>query len=140
MQQEEESLIRHLEMIQAVITRMARNSFLIKGWAVTLMVGMWVASGRFENPYLYLFALIPTLLFWFLDGYYLWQERLFRGLYDYVRQGRCTERYSMSTQPILNKIDPHLRVICSRTVLPLYAVMVTICFIVFTIVLIGTQN
>ena len=24
-------------------------------------------------------------MFWFLDSYFLWQERLFRALYDYVR-------------------------------------------------------
>ena len=32
-----ESKIAHLEMVQAVITRMAGNSFLIKGWSVTLV-------------------------------------------------------------------------------------------------------
>ena len=30
-------------------------------------------------------ALVPVLFFWGLDGYFLWQERLFRALYDHVR-------------------------------------------------------
>ena len=30
-------------------------------------------------------ALVPVLIFWGLDGYFLWQERLFRALYDHVR-------------------------------------------------------
>ncbi|MEN9503463.1 MAG: hypothetical protein RI964_2748 [Pseudomonadota bacterium] len=29
--------LKHLEMLQQVITRMASNSFLIKGWSITLI-------------------------------------------------------------------------------------------------------
>jgi hypothetical protein len=29
--------IKHLEMIQAVISRLANNSFLLKGWSITLV-------------------------------------------------------------------------------------------------------
>ena len=32
-----EKKIKHLEMIQAVIVRMGNNSFLLKGWSVTLI-------------------------------------------------------------------------------------------------------
>ena len=31
-------------------------------------------------------AFLPVFIFWALDGFYLWQERLFRSLYDYVRE------------------------------------------------------
>ena len=30
-------------------------------------------------------GLVPVLIFWGLDGYFLWQERLFRALYDHIR-------------------------------------------------------
>lgn len=36
-----EKKLTHLEMIQAVITRMAGNSFARKGWAVTLVAGLF---------------------------------------------------------------------------------------------------
>ena len=29
--------------------------------------------------------IIPVVSFWILDGYFLWQERLFRGIYNDVR-------------------------------------------------------
>ena len=29
---------------------------------------------------------MPLLVFWILDAYYLWQERLFRAVYDSIRQ------------------------------------------------------
>ena len=34
--------MKHLEMIQGVISRMANNSFMLKGWAVTLVAGIFV--------------------------------------------------------------------------------------------------
>ncbi|MFI7430587.1 hypothetical protein ACIBPB_26675 [Micromonospora sp. NPDC049836] len=42
-------------------------------------------------------GLVPLLAFWFLDGYYLWQERLFRRLYDDVRRSTSgTDLLSMN--------------------------------------------
>ena len=36
--------LTHLQMIQAVITRMAGNSFLIKGWSVTLVAALFALA------------------------------------------------------------------------------------------------
>lgn len=41
-----ERKINHLGMIQGVINRMASNSFALKGWAVTLVVGIFVLAGK----------------------------------------------------------------------------------------------
>ena len=56
--------IRHLEMIEAVITRMANNSFMIKGWAVTLVAGVFVLSAKDANQGFFMAAYIPIILFW----------------------------------------------------------------------------
>jgi hypothetical protein len=72
-------------MIQAVINRMSVNSFLLKGWAVVLVSALFaLAAGGSEPLFVYL-AYFPAVAFWILDGYFLWQERLFRKLYDRVR-------------------------------------------------------
>lgn len=81
--------IKHLELIETIIERMARNSFLLKGWAVTLIVGILALAGRRENPQFFLIALLPIVMFWGLDSYYLYQERLYRGLYDWVRENEA---------------------------------------------------
>ena len=78
--------MKHLEMIQGVINRMAGNSFMLKGWAVTLVAGFFVLSGKDTNEIYFLIAFVPTVGFWFLDTYYLLQERLYRSLYNTVRQ------------------------------------------------------
>ena len=78
--------LAHLQMIQAVVTRMAQNSFSLKGWSVTLASALLALSTNVPDKTLVrLLALLPLLMFWILDGYFLGQERRFRQLYDSVR-------------------------------------------------------
>lgn len=77
---------KHLEMIQNVITRMANNSFMLKGWAVTLVAGIFALASNDANKIFFLIAYVPIITFWGLDAYYLRQERLYRKLYDDVRK------------------------------------------------------
>ena len=81
---------KHLEFIQGVIDRMGRNSFFVRGWAITLLVGIFVVSatgnGDMGFTIALLFAAFLTLgSFWLLDGYFLAQERRYRKFYDEVR-------------------------------------------------------
>lgn len=81
-----EDRVKHLEMIQAVIARLGSDSFVVKGWAVAVsgvFLGFAVSN---EEPLLAMLSVIPTLMFWLLDTYYLRAERLFRMLYDRTRQ------------------------------------------------------
>ena len=77
--------IKHLELIQGVINRLATNSFQMKGWSVVLVAAILVLLARENKLYAAYIALAPILVFWALDGYFLWQERLYRALYDHVR-------------------------------------------------------
>jgi len=81
-----ENKIRHLEMLQSVITRMNNNSFLLKGWTVTIIVALLAFANTKEmNSKFIIIGIIPTLIFMFLDCFFLRQERLFRFLYNDVR-------------------------------------------------------
>lgn len=77
--------LNHLQMIQGVINRMASNSFMLKGWAVTLVVGIFALAGKNANKLYFLVAYLPICVFWILDSYYLCQERLYRALYNKIR-------------------------------------------------------
>lgn len=95
---------KHLEFLQIVITRMAVNSFLLKGWAVTLIAGVMVLSAKDSNPIYIVIAYFPLVIFWILDGYYLFQEKLFRSLYDSVRVLDEKEiNFSLNTEPFKSK-------------------------------------
>lgn len=76
--------IKHLEFLQNIITRMNSNSFLIKGWTITIISALLALSSKEANiNFIYiLFVVIPS--FWILDGFYLSQERQYRALYNLV--------------------------------------------------------
>ena len=80
-----EKRLKHLEMIQGVINRLASNSFRMKGWSVVLVAALLALGARNGSFEMVLVPCVPVLVFWGLDGYYLSQERLFRALYDGVR-------------------------------------------------------
>jgi hypothetical protein len=82
-------IIKHLEFIQNVITRMNTNSFQIKGWSIVILSALLAIFSSSKNNDFFLAAIFPTLIFWFLDAYYLNQERKFKGLYNDV--ARVTE-------------------------------------------------
>lgn len=80
-----ERKMKHMEMIQGILNRMASNSFALKGWTVTLVAGIFALSSKDADKMYFLIAYIPIVVFWGLDAYYLLQERLYRALYDKVR-------------------------------------------------------
>lgn len=80
-----EKQIKHLEFIQGVVSSLGANSFRVKGWAVVLVSALFVLAVREERIVFSFAALLPLIFLWALDGYFLWQERLFRALYDHVR-------------------------------------------------------
>ena len=80
-----ESKLKHLELIQGVINRLASDSFRMKGWTVVLVAAVFVLLVRQDALDAGYIALLPIAAFWGLDGYFLWQQRLFRAHYDKVR-------------------------------------------------------
>ena len=86
-----EFMLKEIEIIQDIIKRMAFNSFMMKGWTVTLVAVTLLLKG---SEYQVFIAFIPLIVFWYLDAYFLWQERLYRRLYNWVVQNRMqTEEF-----------------------------------------------
>jgi hypothetical protein len=120
MQDTAEVRTAHLSLVQAVITRMAQNSFLLKGWAVTLVAALFAVAAADTREQIALLGLLPALVFWGLDAYYLRQERLFRALYDFIRscpEGSLGGRVlSMDTRPYDGQVKSWLATLLSPTV------------------------
>lgn len=91
---------KHLALVQGVINRLAGNSFSLKGWSVTLVSALLALAAKDADTWLVAIALLPTLTFWGLDGYFLAQERLFRGLYArLIDPNEQTPAFSMVPEP-----------------------------------------
>src|SRR5215813_1431418 len=78
--------LEHLKMIQTAIARMAQNSFVTKGWSVTLVTGALALTVTEKQHALVFLGIVPVLAFWSLDAFYLLQERRFRVIHDQVLQ------------------------------------------------------
>jgi len=118
---------KHLELIQVVISRMAQNSFKMKGWSVTLVSGILIVAHEIAGwPYL-LIALLPDFVFWGFDAYYLRQEKLYRELFNFVRlqdeSDWKTDPFTMNTASYSKKVSGWLKVCCSHTIVWLYLPM-----------------
>jgi hypothetical protein len=124
---------KHLELIQAVITRMAGNSFLLKGWAVTLVSALFALAAKDSSKHYVLLTYIPATMFWILDGYFLRQEKLFRKLYDGVRlRSDETTDYSMDTAPYKSQVPSWFGVMISGTLLIFYgALLITVIIVTY---------
>jgi len=80
-----ENKLKHLELIQNIITRMANNSFLLKGWNLTILAALIGLNKDGLDEKVIFISFILIFVFWMLDAYYLAQERIFRARYDEVR-------------------------------------------------------
>ncbi|MBQ2815888.1 hypothetical protein IJD15_02400 [bacterium] len=136
-------LEKEIDLIQSCITRMANNSFLIKGWLVSLIaVGFALLPETFNMRALCIISLLVCLCFWYLDGFFLKMEKLYRWKYEWVISNRLTtEDYSYNLNPYESnmwlpnknnqsrKVPSILRVMFTKTLLPLYLpIIVTIIF------------
>ena len=111
-----EAKIKHLEFIQLTITRMAANSFILKGWSVTLISALAVLAQKDTNSKFWVIALFPALTFWGLDAYFLRQERLFRHMYNSVRKKREYEiDFDLNPTLFKNEQDTWLKCVFSKT-------------------------
>ena len=82
-----EQQAKRLDHLQAIISRMADNSFKLKGWCLTLVsallgLALKTDAGAAPTSQIAFFALVPTVVFWLLDAYYLALERGFRNVYN----------------------------------------------------------
>ena len=71
----------HLGILQGVINRMAINSSQCKAWCITIVSAILVIVADKGKPDYAWIALLPTILFTFLDIYYLVLEKGFRESY-----------------------------------------------------------
>lgn len=108
-------------MIQGIITRMADNSFKMKGWVITILAALAALSVDKTNIDYLRIGMLPIIGFWYLDAFYLRQERLFRKLYDAVaKKEEENIDFSMNTQPYKDQVKSIVGVMFSKTLRVFY--------------------
>lgn len=77
-----ESRIRYLEAIQRLVDRLSNTSFILKGWAVSLVAGLMALAANGSDQRYVMITYVPIAVFWFLDAYFLMMERQYRDLFN----------------------------------------------------------
>jgi len=137
-----EILHKEIDIIQSVITRIANNSFLLKGWLITLISVILAFSKDsivINNiTYLNLVLCLPVIIFWYLDAYFLHKEKCYRKLYDWVVENRTKTNeflYSLDYTRFQKKVDSPWAIMRSNTLLLIYGSTILVLICIFFIAL-----
>lgn len=125
-----EQIYKHLEFIQNTIHRMNSNSFMVKGWCITIVAALFALSLKDNGgTYLPLISLIVVIPFWYLDGFFLATEKNFRKLYNQVRTQDDTD-FNMTPSKITFKqivLDGML----TQTIWPFYLLAIIVAVLIY---------
>lgn len=129
---------KYLDFLQGVITRMNGNSFLIKGWAITLITALFALAAKDARYDFVYIGAIAVPIFWGLDAYYLSLEKRYRDVYE-----KFVANTDGSKIPYNMKLDPtwgikHARLwwlycLVNKTIWPVYGAIIGISYFVLNL-------
>ena len=124
---DKDELFKEIDLIQGCINRMAQNSFMLKGWALTIFAGVtaFTKGENFSDSItLVCTTIIPFVCFWILDTFFLRTEKKYRKMYEDMltkRKINNTEgQYELNPKTI--KVDCFLKVMFSITMVFFYGI------------------
>ena len=126
----------YINLIEEIIERMAKNAFIIKGWAITVISVLLTLSTSLSCELsIFIIIIVVDGVFCFLDCFYLRQERLYRNLYSHVikcskDENEQIDYYNLNASLYSTKRTRYIDVICSKSILPLYVMLVILIIIV----------
>lgn len=130
-----EKKLKHLEFIQNIITRMNLNSFLIKGWTITLVSALFALAANDTNMDYVIVSYIAIPVFWFLDGFYISQERQYRDLYKSVALKKEDKiDFNLDASEFDRGRNTWACGIVSKTLMPFYGVLILVTLIVMYLI------
>jgi hypothetical protein len=142
---------KHLDFIQAVVTRMSAASSNAKSWLLPVVAATYGYARTKHARSVAMLGVLAVLLFMFLDANYLRQERAYRRLYDAVaRRTRDVATFSLDPseafdasappqdkrerlQRLLSKWFPAYNVWLSWSIAPFYGALLLIGIVVFCV-------
>lgn len=119
----------HVSLLQGVINRLANNSASCKTWCLTLVGALVSLAGATRVQGIITFALVPVVIFGFMDVMYLAQEKAYRDLYNNVataiRGGTYALRNAYEARAQL-KFGHIRKALVSWSIYPVYLGLITV--------------
>lgn len=140
-----EVLHKEIDLVQGCINRMAQNSFLIKGWLITLLtVVIALLPETINIRILCIVGFVTILCFWYLDGFFLKMEKLYRWKYEWIISNRQTssdnlydlnpynKKMWINHAGVKSKEEPTVtRVMFTKTLTPMYLPLLLVVIFLF---------
>ncbi|MDD3715662.1 MAG: hypothetical protein PHT46_01000 [Candidatus Marinimicrobia bacterium] len=133
---------KEIDLIQSCISRMAHNSFLIKGWAISIVAVVLALTEKTTDNYMITAILIiPLICFWFLDAFFLQTEKKYREMYVDVLVKRKNDNdeflYDLNPKRYDEKVKSKFRLMFSKTLgwfygIPILIVIIILGFQIYT--------
>lgn len=129
---------KEIDLLQSCIDRMAKNSFMIKGWFVSIYaVILALLPEKVDVMLLCVVLIVVNMLFWYLDGVYLRDEKIYRRIYQWVVEARKQNdrelMYQLELNLYKNKIgtmDSVAKIMLSKSLFIFYAIPLAILLVV----------
>ena len=143
----EDVLLKEIDLIQSCINRMAQNSFIVKGWTISLVAVVLALLPDIVNiKLLCALCVVFCICFWYLDAFFLKTERLYRWKYEWITTNRlkCNDYFYDLNPKNQNmwcndangnpKKEPCiLRIMFTKTLIPVYATLIVLSIIIFVL-------
>lgn len=136
-----DAIHKEIDLIQSCISRMANNSFQLKGWTIAIIaVVLALAEKTTNGALLSVIMLIPLLSFWYLDAFFLRTEKMYRKMYEWVLNRRKSNDdsylYDLNPHRFDKDVESIWKVIWSITLRCFYGipVLLTLIVIIYNIV------
>ena len=111
------------------------NSFLLKGWSVTLVAALFAFAAKDSDISYVIITYITTPIFGLLDAFYLSLERQYRALYNSVKNKEEEDiDFDMNAKPFDKGKNSWLSSIFSITILFFYGSLIGITLIIMYII------
>ena len=114
---------------------MNSNSFLIKGWAMTLVSALFALAAKDSNINFVLVSYVVIPVFWVLDGFFIATERQYRDLYaEVAKKTESDIDFNMNASEYNTGNRTWLAGIFSKTLIPFYGISIVATLLVMFLI------
>jgi hypothetical protein len=106
---------------------MSQCSFLVKGWSVTLVSALFALAAKDSDARYAFIPYIPVATFWTLDGFFLFQERVYRCLFSAADKG-SVKPFDMNAAQFKGGSNTWLGSMFSKTLILFHGVLLFVVF------------
>lgn len=129
---------KEIDLVQGCISRMAKNSFLLKGWAISLIAVILAIIPEKINP-IQVSAILASIIlcFWYLDAFFLRTEKMYIELYNWIiverLNGNAEKLYDLNAKRFEEKVASIFSVMTSKTLRWFYGIpfMISIIILIY---------